>query len=307
MRITLEQLESFVWVARLGSFRAAARQQHVSQPTISARILELERILDVRLFERTRHKVELTRQGHDVLDRAHKVLRATEELLLAGRTGDPMRGVLRLGANESTAMVCLSGLLAYLREKYPALRVELTVDVGSTLSAKLNAKELDVAILTEPRSNNSVNDVDLGEAELEWVASAQLLAGRENLTARELRSLPIVTIAPPSTLFEAAQQWFSSESMAFDDYASCNSLAMMTQLVQSGNAVAMLPPTVLRAEIDEGSVIIINTPSHFVRPRFFMSYIRECESREIREFVDFAREILLSNRLIRRRVLEADK
>ena len=298
MRVTLEQLETLVWVARLGSFRAAARQQHVSQPTVSARIVELERIIETRIFERSKHKVELTLRGHDVLERAQKILRATEELLSAGRNGDPMRGVLRLGANESTAMVCLTQLLAYLRTEYPTLRVELTVDVGSILSAKLNAKELDVAILTDPRSSNVVQDVDLGEAELEWLACERFLEGRHRLTARELRALPIVTIAPPSTLFEAAQQWFSSESLTFDDYASCNSLAMMTQLVKAGNAVAILPPTVLKAEIEEGSVMVINTPTHFIRPRFFMSYIRECESREIRAFVERTREILFASGLL---------
>ncbi|MBN3807684.1 LysR family transcriptional regulator [Paraburkholderia sp. Ac-20347] len=299
MRIALEQLETLVWVARLGSFRAAARQQHVSQPTISARIAELERILEMRIFERTRHKVEITLRGRDILERAQIILRATEELLAAGQKSDPMRGVLRLGANESTAMVCLTELLGYLREQYPTLRVELTVDVGSTLSAKLNAKELDVAILTDPHSTSAVNDVVLGEAELEWLACVKFLNGRQGLTARELRALPIVTIAPPSTLFEAAQQWFSSESLSFDNYASCNSLAMMTQLVRAGNAVAILPPTVLKTEIDNGSVAVISTSSHFVRPRFYMSYIRECESHEIRLFVESTKKILLSNKLIK--------
>jgi DNA-binding transcriptional LysR family regulator len=307
MRITLEQLETLVWVARLGSFRAAARQQHVSQPTVSARIVELERVLETRIFERSKHKVELTLRGHDVLERGQRILRATEELLAAGAKGDPMRGVLRLGANESTAMVCLTELLEYLRAQYPDLRVELTVDVGSTLSAKLNAKELDVAILTDPRSSNAVQDVSLGEAELEWLAGKKFLGGRQKLTPRELRALPIVTIAPPSTLFEAAQQWFSSESLSFDDYASCNSLAMMTQLVKAGNAVAILPPTVLRAEIEQGSVVVIGTSSHFVRPRFFMSYIRECESREIRLFIERTREILIANGLIRQVEFRADR
>jgi len=45
MRYSFDQLESFYWVAHLGGFRAAARQQHLSQPTVSARIHELERIL----------------------------------------------------------------------------------------------------------------------------------------------------------------------------------------------------------------------------------------------------------------------
>ena len=66
---TLKQLESFVWVAKLGSFRATAERLNTTQPNISVRISQLESVLDVRLFYRDSGSVALTPIGHSLLGR----------------------------------------------------------------------------------------------------------------------------------------------------------------------------------------------------------------------------------------------
>src|ERR1700724_2116124 len=112
MRASLLQIEAFYWAARFGSFHAAARHLHFTQPAISARIKELESVLDLKLFERRQRKVELTAGGRNVLIYAEKVLNAGQELESVGASRAPLRGLLRLGANESSALGCLPDILA---------------------------------------------------------------------------------------------------------------------------------------------------------------------------------------------------
>src|SRR5690348_15899394 len=93
---------------------------------------------------------------------------------------DPMRGLLRLGAVESVALMALTGLLSRLPANFPELRIELTVDVGTLLSRKLNARQLDLAIVTDPEPDNQVVAKEIGRIELCWVASPRLgLPNRE--------------------------------------------------------------------------------------------------------------------------------
>ena len=149
MRASLAQLEAFYWIARLGSFHAAARHLHITQPTVSARIAELEVILGARVFERTRQKAELTKRGHGMVDAVDRMLKISDDIAQHSTSSKTLRGLLRLGAVESVALLALPRLLPRFIASYPDLKVELTLDVGSALSRKLNASELDLAILTD--------------------------------------------------------------------------------------------------------------------------------------------------------------
>ena len=74
MRISLDQVEALVWIARLGSFRAAAHQLNVSQPAISGRIRELERQLGGSLFHRDDYRPRLTDLGMQTVRHAEQIL-----------------------------------------------------------------------------------------------------------------------------------------------------------------------------------------------------------------------------------------
>ena len=80
MNFNLKQLEAFIWVADLGSFRKAAERLNTTQPNISARLSGLENALDVTLMVRNPGSVQLTPAGQGLLVHAREVLRASENL-----------------------------------------------------------------------------------------------------------------------------------------------------------------------------------------------------------------------------------
>src|SRR6185436_5063450 len=87
---TLRQLQYAVAVAESLSFRKAALLCHVSQPSLSAQLAQLEEALGRRLFERDRRRVLITAAGRELVERARLILRETDDLTeLARRTGDP--------------------------------------------------------------------------------------------------------------------------------------------------------------------------------------------------------------------------
>src|SRR5688572_19973277 len=95
---TLRQLQYAVAVADALSFRRAAERCHVSQPSLSAQLAQLETALGVRLFERDRRRVLPTSAGRELLDRARTLLVGADELQAgAGALVDPLAGALRVG------------------------------------------------------------------------------------------------------------------------------------------------------------------------------------------------------------------
>jgi len=150
MNVTLSQLRAFERIVRLGSFHAAARELALSQPSVSQRIRELEGILKTPLFVRRGPRVSLTAEGHALVEYADRVLGAAGEMMDRFRTRDPLKGMLRMGVNESFALVVLPELLRRLEERYPAIRTSVLVGDTGVVSGKLDDQELDIAVVSEP-------------------------------------------------------------------------------------------------------------------------------------------------------------
>ncbi|CAN5149697.1 hypothetical protein BH10PSE8_BH10PSE8_11830 [soil metagenome] len=123
MRFTIAQLEAFFWTARLGSLSRAAGHLHMSQPTISLRLRDLERALNVELFQRKGRGLAPTVEGLALLPRAAALLEEADRIMLQT---DPavVTGNIRVGFAEGFEMTCLPTLLETVRADYPLLKAE---------------------------------------------------------------------------------------------------------------------------------------------------------------------------------------
>lgn len=168
MTATLSQLRAFERIVRLGSFHAAARELGLSQPTVSQRIGQLEAALATTLFLRRGPRVSLTAEGHALIEYADRVLGAAGEMAERFRSRDPLTGTLRLGVNETFALVCLPELLRRLGQRFPAIRTSVAVGDTGAVSRQLDARELDIAIVSEPSVGRHVKQEPLGRNEFGW-------------------------------------------------------------------------------------------------------------------------------------------
>jgi DNA-binding transcriptional LysR family regulator len=259
MRASIAQLEAFYWIARLGSFHAAARHLNVTQPTISARVVELESTLGTRLFERTRQRAELTARGRGIVDPVDRMLKLSDDIALHSQSGRGLRGLLRLGAVESVALMTLPKLLPRFVARYPDLKVELTLDVGSALNRKLNAGELDVAVLTDPQVSETVTVEAVGRIELGWFVGPQMKLPNRIIVPGDLHATPILTMPSPSTIFRATTGWFAEGRQDPLHLSTCNSLMLIARLVAAGQGAAVLPPAMVRNEVESGQLRALRT------------------------------------------------
>jgi DNA-binding transcriptional LysR family regulator len=128
MRPRLDQLEALLWIVRLGSFRAAARQLHLSQPAISGRIRELEGVLAFAVVDRTEFRPGITPKGAEVVRYAEPMIVLAESFRRRFAKPGLLPTTIRMGAADSFALTLLSALLTRIAERHPGMEIELTIE-----------------------------------------------------------------------------------------------------------------------------------------------------------------------------------
>jgi DNA-binding transcriptional LysR family regulator len=294
MRMSLPQIETFYWIARLGSFHAAARHLNLTQPTLSVRIRSLEAELGAPLFLRSPTRARLTQAGLAILGQAERMLALAAEMKRETSSGGAMRGLLRLGAVETVARLAVPQLLAHLAAAHEALRVELAVDIGSSLSRRLNDRELDVAIVTDPRPNDQVRAELLGTVELSWIAAGGHPLARKLVRPRDLRLERIFTHPKGSTTHDIVESWFRAAQIEPTRLGVCNSIGTMKELVAAGLGLAVVTPALFRNDIKKRAIVALKAAPPIPSRPLFLCCLRETWSDDIAELVRRTQTLLVN-------------
>lgn len=257
-RVTLKQLEGFVCVVDVGSFRKAAAVLGTTQPNISNRIATLEHSLGLVLMHRDSGSVRLTDKGEALLVAARQVLWATEAFVSTAERKDLIAHRLRLGVTELIACTWLHPFLRRFREHYPAVTVQLDVDLSTEVERRLSEGQLDLALMVGPDSINKGSGVPIGVYPYTWVAAPEI-AGQ--LSGRA----PLAEIAKGSVLLHSRHTSVARELVAYceakrypmDRLVFSSSLASAVQMAVDSMGVALIPRALAQSHIRDGTLVAI--------------------------------------------------
>lgn len=155
--LTIRQMRYFEALATTLHFGRAAEMVHVSQPALSAQIMEMEKHLSVTLIERTRSGTLLTRKGLEVLGHIRSILAGVDRLEEAARYGSgTLDGLLRLGIIPTVAPYLVPKLVPFLRRAHPLIELELKEAVTGKLVNDLSEGKLDAIIAALPIEADNV-------------------------------------------------------------------------------------------------------------------------------------------------------
>ncbi|HBF28507.1 LysR substrate-binding domain-containing protein [Rhizobium sp.] len=149
--LTLRQMRYFDAVATTLHFGRAAVLAHVSQPALSAQIMEMEKHLGVMLIERTKGSTLLTAKGKEILTHVRAVLQSIDQLERAAQENlGTLEGLLRIGIIPTVAPYMVPKIVPTLRERHPLIEIELKEAVTDRLIADLNEGRLDAIVAALP-------------------------------------------------------------------------------------------------------------------------------------------------------------
>ncbi len=202
-------LRYFLEVAREQSLTKAAATLHVSQPTLSKQLKDLERELGHKLFTRSNYGIVLTEEGMLLRRRADEIVSMVERTqgefhALEGNVG----GDVRIGCGESENIRHIARCARAVQERDPLVRVHLYSGNGEDLAERIESGMLDFAVLTRQADPARYNSLPLPGADT-WgviMRSDSALAEREALSVDDLVGLPLILSRQAMT--DAYAQWF---------------------------------------------------------------------------------------------------
>jgi DNA-binding transcriptional LysR family regulator len=297
MNITLDQLKAFERVVKLGTFHAAAVALHITQPSVSTRIKELEATLGVRLFARNGPKISMTAEGRALVAYAEQMLQTTDAITARFHTRNPLKSVLRIGMNESFALISFVELMKKLELYYPDIQTSVFVGNTGALSEMLNAGQLDIGIVSEPVVDAHVTRLYLGENEFGWFAPYGVDFAKDEVTPKELAEHPLVMSGPGGLLYATANQWFAKTAISPKRISTYNNIWVTVQVVAQGLGIGLLPTRVVQPEVDARRICRLNVRPEVKSHGVYMCYQTSEFTPEIETLVELVNELIQKHSL----------
>ena len=256
MDFDLKQLRSFIDVADLGSFSAAADKVGVTQPAISLHIRLLEKQLGTRLIERVGRRAQPTSAGRDLLVHARRI---AEDVAQAIEAVAPHRsdatGRLRIGTGATALIYFLPAILGQIRHAMPG--IEIQVQTGNTpdILRLLEDNSVDAAIVTLPASGRSLDMREIHQDELVAIFPAHADIPLTEITADFLSTQPLLLYEGGNTR-RLVNEWLKASGKRVKPVMELGSVEALKKLCEAGLGVAIIPAMAMQDNATSSPLVV---------------------------------------------------
>ena len=259
---TLDQLRILKAIAEQGSFKKAADVLYVTQPAVSLQIQNLEKQLEITIFDRGGRKAMLTEAGKILLDYCQRILNQCDEACKAVEDLNSLQGgTLVIGASQTTGTYLMPRMIGLFRQKYPDVSVQLQVHSTRRTGWSVANGQIDLGIIggqLPSELENLLNVIPYATDELALVLPSQHKLSREKeLTKEDLYKINFVTLDSQSTTRKVVDKLLRDSGLDVQRLKiemELNSLEAIKNAVQSGLGAAFLPVISIEKELSSGTI-----------------------------------------------------
>lgn len=241
----LRVLRYFLATAREGSILGAARFLHVTQPTLSRQLQELEEELGQKLLIRSNRHITLTPEGKLFRKRAEDVMEIIQKTEAEFRSmGSALRGDIHIGSGETDAMKQIARIFRELHEEYPGIRYHLRSGKSEEIEELVDKGILDFGVLIQPVNISKYDYLKLPFKDLWGVIMRKNspLAAKRAIGYDDLRGLPLICsrqIPQQGTGKSGYPEWFGKSFSQWNVVATYNLIYNAAQMVEAGLGYAI--------------------------------------------------------------------
>jgi len=260
---TLDQLRILKAIAAQGSFKKAADILYVTQPAVSLQIQNLEKQLEITIFDRGGRKALLTEAGRLLLEYCERILNQCDEACKAIEDLNSLKGgTLIIGASQTTGTYLMPRMIGLFRQKYPDVSVQLQVHSTRRTGWSVANGQIDLAIIGGQLPSdleNLLQVIPYATDELALVLpSKHPLSNKKELLKEDLYKLNFVTLDSQSTTRKVVDKLLQDSGLDIQRLKiemELNSLEAIKNAVQSGLGAAFLPVVSFERELSSGTIL----------------------------------------------------
>lgn len=188
-------LKYFLTVAQIGNITKAANSMHLTQPTLSRQLADLEKELGQQLFVRGSKSVTLTPEGIILRKRAEEIIELVEKTENEfSSIKDDVAGDIFIGAGETKTIKLIADVMKTLQKKHPKIKFHIVSGDSEDISERLDKGILDFCIFIEPFIPDKYNHINLGEKDT-WgilLRKDDPLTKKKNIQLEDIIDLPLL-------------------------------------------------------------------------------------------------------------------
>jgi len=253
----MRYLRTFLYVAELGSFTRASEALAYSQPTVSFQIRQLERELNVRLFDRVGHTIALTEDGRQVLQYAHRISQLEQELSHALHAQKDVRGHIRLATADSLCPQLLGSGFAAFRRAHPGITLKIIPAGTDEMFRLLGHNETDL-VLTLDSHIYHAEYVIAHEARIHthFIAPADSpLRQKGTLGIADLLESPFLLTEQGMSYRRLMDEQLAARSLEIVPVLEIGNTEQIVSLVAQGVGLSFLPDSATESAVRAGKII----------------------------------------------------
>lgn len=236
----LRVLRYFLAVAQEESISGAAEYLHLTQPTLSRQLMDLEQEIGKKLFLRGKRKVTLTEEGILLRKRATEILELLEKTERELHAENSVSGDIYIGGGETDAMRLIAQVARQMQQEHPHIRYHLYSGNADDVTERLDKGLLDFGVLIEPANIQKYEYLKLPAVDI-WgvlMRSDSPLAAQEAVHPADLWDLPLL-ISRQSLAKESLSKWLRRDLESLNIVATYNLVYNASLLVEEGLGYAL--------------------------------------------------------------------
>lgn len=255
--MTIRHLKIFTVVADAGGMSAAAKRLHVSQPTVSQAIAELEKNYGVKLFERLSQKIYLTKQGELMLSFSRHILDSFEQMEEAMDQAVESPS-LRIGCSVSVGTCLINDILDKANERMPECFISVLVANSSDIEQAILNNEVDLGIVEGILKSNDLVVTPVCEDELVLVCGKQHPLAKEKLiTLDMLEGQDYISRESGSAERNQLEKVFEDYGLQLKRTFCSTNTEAIKNAVMRGRGIAILSKRLIEKESEAGDIVIL--------------------------------------------------
>lgn len=255
--MTLRHINIFIAVADEGGMSAAAKKLHISQPSISQAISELEKYYDVKLFERLSQKLYITREGELMLSYSRHIMDSFKQMEESIKL-TAEKSLLRIGCSVTVGTCLINDILNQAKEKMPTLSFQVMVSNSTDIERAILCNEVDLGIVEGIIKSKDLLMTPICQDELVLVCgSCHPLAKEKTVTFDQLDGQDFVCRESGSSERNQLEKLLEEKGVHFvRTFCSTNTEAIKNAVIY-GRGIAVLSKRMVEKEVENGKIIIL--------------------------------------------------